>query len=301
MQIILLLIFIFSSLQTVALETDEPTQVVTIPYMERPAVHRDFADVLLQLALQISEDKYGPYKIVQQKQQTVMLRQLQELEKGEHLTVAISMPMAESLERAQNIQFPVLKGLSSYRMFLVHRHHLARINNIDTLTALKTLKVGQGPGWSTAAILENNGFEVVYSGRYSTLVPMLKADRFQLLMRAVYEIGPEFIVFKTDFPELEMADEIAVFTYLPMYYFVSKTQPLLIERLDYGLKKAYSSGQYDVLYKQYFGDALKLMFAKQRKIFYLENTNIDRSFFDMDKPYLMDSIIKMEQTRRATK
>lgn len=278
----------------VDLNTDANVDVVAIPYMEITAVHRDFADVLLKLALQLSEDKYGPFKIIQHKNPTVILRQLQELERGETLSVAVAMPVNEWLSKAHVVQFPVLKGLSSYRMFLVHKKNLQAINNIDSIEVLRTLKVGQGPGWSTARILENNGFQIVYGGPYQTLIPMLKADRFQLFMRAVYEIGPEYQEFSSEELELSIAEDIAAYTYLPMYFFVSKQHPHLVERLEYGLKKAHANGQHEQLFQQYFGDALKLMNAKKRKVFYLNNTNIDASFFEADKPYLLDSIRKLE-------
>ena len=301
MRISLLIVALILSISTDATEKSDLAQVVMIPYMERAAVHRDFADALLKLALEVSEDKYGPFTIIQEKHQSVMLRQLQELEKGERLSVAISMPMAESLEKAQVIHFPVLRGLSSYRMFLVHNNNLIKINEVESLNSLRALKVGQGPGWSTAPILENNGFQVVYSGRYSTLIPMLRADRFQLYMRSVYEIGPEYIVFKSDMPELEIADEIAAFTYLPMYFFVSKKYPQLAERLEFGLKKTHANGQFNDLFNQYFEDALKLMSVKKRKMFYIENTNIDESFFELDKPFLLESIKALKNSQKTPK
>lgn len=298
MKFFFLLSSLTTSIWTFGTFAEEAIDIATIPYMDITAGHRDFADVMLKLALQLSEEEYGPYKIVQHEKPTVILRQLQEMEKGETLSVAVAMPVEEWLSKTQMVQFPVLKGLSSYRMFLVHKTNLASINSIDSIDALRILKVGQGPGWSTAKILENNGFQVVYGGPYGTLIPMLKADRFQLFMRAVYEIGPEYQEFASEAPELNIAEDIAVYTYLPMYFFVSKKHPRLAERLDYGLKRAHASGEFDKLFLAYFSDALKLMNAKKRKIFYLENTNIDASFYEADKPYLLESIRKLETELR---
>lgn len=284
-----------------AQDSAKETPIVTVPYMERAGLHREYTNAILQLALETSAEKFGPYEIVKQTRQTVIRRQLLELEKGQTLSVAVSMPMAEWLEKARVVQFPLMKGLASYRLFFAHEKNLQRFNNIQTLEALKELKVGQGPGWSTAQILEDNGFQVEYGGPYKTLFPMLGLDRFQLLMRGVYEIAPEYKVYKEEMPELAIVDGIAIYTYLPMYFFVSKKQIVLADRLEYGLKQAHKSGQIDKLFDEYFGETLKLLNIEQRKIFYLKNTNIDASFYQHDKPYLLESVNKLELTHNTGK
>ncbi len=294
----LLLLLALCQATFAARSTEAAEVVVDIPYMERAGLHLDYAIDLLTLALALSEQRYGPYKIVQQPSQTVIRRQLLELQKNERLSVAISMPMPEWLNNAEQIPFPIMKGLASYRLFFSHRQNLERVNAIEGLAALKTLKIGQGAGWSTAKILEDNGFEVVYGGPYETLFPMLLGDRFQLLMRGVYEIKPELEVYQPDMPDLAMVDEIAIYTYLPMYFFVSRKQPELAERLNFGLKKAHETGQWDALFYHYFSDTLSLLNLETRRVFYLNNTNIDRSFYANDKPYLLPSIVTLESQRQ---
>lgn len=282
-----------------ATDSVKEVSIVTIPYMERASLQRQYTNALLRLALETSENSYGPYKIVQQAEQTVLRRQLQDLERGINLSVANSMPMPEWLEKAQMIPFPIMKGLASYRLFFSHQNYLSLVGNIDNLETLKGLKIGQGQGWSTGKLLEDNGFQVVYGGPDKTLIPMLKANRFQLLMRSSYEIAPELARHKPAMQELEIVDGIAVYTYLPMYFFVAKNQPILAERIEYGLKKAHASGAVDDLFQQYFSEALTLLNVEQRKIFHLTNTNIDPSFYENDKPYLLDPINKLEAERRT--
>ncbi|UZJ45538.1 transporter substrate-binding domain-containing protein [Marinimicrobium sp. C6131] len=293
----LLLVLAICQATFAAQPTGSVPEVIKIPYMERAGLHRDYANDLLKLALELSEHRYGPYEIVQQPAQTVIRRQLLELQEEGHLSVALSMPMAEWLNNAEMIPFPIMKGLASYRLFFSHRKNLDRFNAIDDLDTLKTLKIGQGPGWSTSKILEDNGFEVVYGGPYKTLFPMLHGDRFQLLMRGVYEIQPELEAYLPEMPELVIVDGIAIYTYLPMYFFVSREQPGLAERLRYGLKKAHDNGQWDALFDQYFGDMLNWLNHGTRRVFYLDNTNIDRSFYANDKSFLLKSIVALESQR----
>lgn len=295
MKFLLSLTALLFSLCTVAAGKPLPLTIVKIPYMEREGVHRAYADALLKLALEMSKDKYGPYHIIQQGRQTVIRRQLVELEKGINLNVAVSMPMPDWLDKAQIVQFPIMKGLASYRLFLAHSHNQPLLAKVNSLEDLKQLAIGQGPGWSTGKILQDNAFQVIYGGPYSTLIPMLAANRFPLLMRGIYETEPELRIHKKTWPELIIVEDFGIYTYLPLYFFVAKNQPLLAQRLEYGLKQAYITGQLDQLFEQYFSNALKQLNHKKRKIFYLPNTNIDQSFFAKDKPYLLDAVIKMEE------
>jgi hypothetical protein len=293
-----LLLFIIVSLWLSAgLVCAQATEtVVKIPYMDRPASHRIYANELLKLALSLSAEKYGPFKITQQKYQTVLNRQLLEIENGQWLSVAVSMPTKEWLSNAQIVNFPIMKGLASYRLFFSLDKTLPQLNQLQSLDALKKLYIGQGRGWSTANILEDNGFTVMYGVSYENLFPMLHADRFQLLMRGIYEIEPEFEEYKHTMPHLRIVDSFAVYTYLPMYFFVNKKQIQLVERLTYGLIRANDSGQLDNLFNHYFAKTV-LSLKTPRKVFFLNNSNIEPSFFVRDRPYLLEEIRQLEKQK----
>ncbi len=272
-------------------------QVVTIPYMEREAPHRVYADRLLALALSLSRDRYGPYRLEQQRRESVIRRQLLELEPGGPLSVAVAMPTPEWLAQALPVRMPIMKGLSSFRFFLGTQSNQPLYDRVTRLADLKRLSIGQGPGWSTAKILEDNGFRISYGGAHPTLIPMLHSGRFQLLMRSVFEVGPELRAHQSVHPDLRIVEDFAVFTYMPMYFFVARDQPRLAERLEYGLKRAHASGQMDQLFNQYFGDSLQLLKQRRLKVFHIPNTNIDPGFFQRDRPYLLDAVIAAERAR----
>lgn len=291
------LLTLLAALPAGAAPAAPPPQVVTIPYMEREAPHRLYADALLALALALSRDKYGPFRVVQQREETVIRRQLLELGKG-NLSVAVAMPTPEWLEGALPVRFPVMRGLSSFRFFLGHQSQQAAYDAVRTLADLKTLSIGQGPGWSTVKLLEDGGFRIVYGGAHPTLIPMLNAGRYQLLMRGIFEVEPEWRAQQAAHPGLLIVDRFAVYTYMPMYFFVARHQPELAERLEYGLMKAHANGQLDLLFRRYFGDSLKLLRNRQLRIFQVPNTNIDSGFFEHDRPYLLDAVVELEKAAR---
>ena len=274
-------------------------QVVTIPYMEREAPHRVYADRLLALALSLSSDRYGPYRLEQQRQESVIRRQLLELEPGGQLSVAVAMPTPEWLERALPVRVPLMKGLSSFRFFLGTQANRPLYDAVARLQDLKRLNIGQGPGWSTAKILEDNGFHITYGGAHPTLIPMLHSGRFQLLMRSIFEVGPELQAHQPEHPDLLIVGNFAVFTYMPMYFFVARDQPRLAERLEYGLRLAHASGKLDRLFNQYFGDSLQLLNNRRLRLFHVPNTNIDPGVFLRDRPFLLESVISAERAGRS--
>nr|WP_224745930.1 transporter substrate-binding domain-containing protein [Neiella litorisoli] len=188
------------------------------------------------------------------------------------------------------VPFPLLKGLASYRLFITTKSNQQRLADIDTAADLKQVLIGQGEGWSTANILQSHGYKVVYGSDYAGLFKMLEAQRFQLLMRGVYEAEREIAVYRSQIPDLEIYDRFAVYTYLPMYFWVSKQQPELADRLHYGLMKAHDNGELDLLFQRYFSGAIALLGIADLNIIELENTNIDPSFYRRDRPFLLSDI-----------
>lgn len=270
-------------------------QVVNIPYMEREAPHRAYADELLALAMELSRDKYGPYRIVQQSKETVIRRQLVELDTGGSLSVAVAVPTPEWLEGAVPVRVPIERGLASFRFFFGLQSDRALHASVKTVADLRDLTIGQGPGWSTVGILQDNGFKIALGGPHPTLIPMLASRRFQLLMRSVYELEPELEAHKARYPDLRIVDDFAVFTYMPLYFFVSKGQPELAERLTYGLKKAHANGQMDKLFNRRFGGSLKLLRNPKLKLLQVTNTNLDKRFFERDRPWLLPSVVAAQR------
>lgn len=294
MRYLFILLAIFLSVKAAANDKQQDSETITIPFMAVEAGHRAYSSQLLQLALELSQQEYGPYLLQQHKSPTVIRRQLKELELN-RLSVAVAMPTPKWLDKALPVRFPLLKGVASYRLFFSLQNYQKLIEQAVEKQQWSSIYFGQGKGWSTGHILEHNGYKVIYGGPYASLFPMLKANRFQLLMRGVYEVEAELPEYRQSMPELTLVDNMAFFTYLPMYFFVSKERPELAQRIQYGLTKAYENGRLDELFNLYFGSSVELIRAKSRRLFYLENPNIDESFFQQDRPYLLKEIVGLQR------
>jgi len=284
-------------LSNVSLDANALDRVYAMPVLDDKDMRHEHNYELLVMALEASKDKYGPYKVSRSYRSISNDRILPELIKGEHLSVGVSMPKDEWQGKTNVVPFPILKGLASYRLFFCLSKNKGTLKNALSLQDLRRYKFGQGRGWSTVKILKDNGFKVVYGDSYSSMFKMLAADRYDFLMRGVYEISIERDIFSKTVPGLSVAEGVVIYTYLPLYFNVTKTQPQLAERLEYGLKKAYASGQTEVLFDKYFKPGIQWLKLRERKVFYMENTNLKKypGLFERDKPYLLDFVSTSHQ------
>ncbi|WP_185232436.1 hypothetical protein [Teredinibacter franksiae] len=275
-------------------------KIIAIPIVDNNDRRQEHNYELFQIALDASQDKFGPYKLQRAKHFMENQRLLEELVKGDKLTVGTSMYRAEWADKIIYIPFPTLKGLASYRLFLTLPKHQQALSKVNSLDDLKKFKVGQGYGWSTNRILNDHGFKTITSDSYSGLFRMLNAERFPLFMRGVYEILPELETFSHLAPQMEVAKGIAVYTYLPLYFNVTKKQPRLAKRLEYGLHKVFESGEADSLFYRHYQTSIDLLNSDSRKVFHVDNTNLPDDFYTRDKKYLLD-INNVETTRSKTR
>ena len=57
----------------------------------------------------------------------------------------------------------------------------------------------------------------------------------------------------------------------PQYFYVSKSEPRLAERLAYGLNQMVEDGTFDAIFDKHFGATLAALKLDQRTIIELEN------------------------------
>ncbi|BFT31852.1 hypothetical protein D210916BOD24_30280 [Alteromonas sp. D210916BOD_24] len=266
--------------------------VVKVPYISRETNHVDYVHKLMELALDKTKAEFGDYRIQYHDTETLPERQLRGLEEGEQVSVTFSHAKAKWDNAAIRVPFPLAKGLGSYRFFFTLPKHLPSLEKVDSLDDFYQFIFGQGLGWSTASILEDHQFRVEYSSRYVGLFIMLESERFDLLMRGAFEILGEEQHLKTEHPSITYSPDIAMLTLLPMYFYVSDTQPELAIRLERGLKIAFESGEFDELFTLYFQDAVQFVNSPTLRSFWIDNRNVSAEQFYEIKPYLLPELIE---------
>jgi hypothetical protein len=223
---------------------------------------------LLSLVLDASRDKYGDYQLIpvtlemSQGRTSIMLKQ------EEGIDVAWRMTSKVLEKELQAIYIPMMKGLMGLRIAVIRRDDVSIFSSNLMLTQLKSLSAGQGHDWPDSEILRHNGFDVV-RGNASSMLAMLEKSRFDYFPRALHE------------PWLEIADETKFIVEehfllkypAPMYFFTSKKNQRLAQRIHYGFTNLLESGAFDDFF--YHHTVTQKIFIKanlpQRKIFTLEN------------------------------
>jgi hypothetical protein len=186
------------------------------------------------------------------------------------------------------IRVPILKGLLGHRIFIIKAESQGRFDNITTLAQLKQLKAGQGTVWGDTQILKNVGIPVVTTLKYPNLFLMLEGERFDYFPRAVHEPWSEI----AERPELNLAVEKKIMLVYPfaMYFFVSKDNQALHDKLYQGFEMAIADGSFDELFfnNQLIKDALTKSNIKNRTVIKIANpamhpdTPVDRKEFWLD-------------------
>ncbi len=205
---------------------------------------QDYYIALLRMALNKSRERYGPYQLFENSfDHTPQGRTLDLVERGKLLDVHWSMTSKQRETQLGTVYVPLLKGMMGARLLLVREDTLDKLELIDSAAQLTNFTLGSGSDWPDTAIYEANGF-VVTTSNASTLPKMFQQRRFDLFPRALHEPWTEL----SGYQKVTVAPRFALCYPAAMYFFVTKQNTRLKERLEYGLNQAIDDGSFDQLY-----------------------------------------------------
>lgn len=256
------------SLPTAAAE--EPILVRYPDAGEKRQQRNNYFVDLLQLALKKTEPEFGPYRLKAVHMEVPQGRLLRMLSTGESVDVLWSMTSRSRETHLKPVRIPLGRGLIGYRVLIIRAQDRKAFSAIESLEQLSEKVAGQGPDWPDTDILRHNGLTVTTSG-YESLFTMLRHGRIDYIPRALNEPWAELAVR----PELDLVVEPHLMLHYPAanYFFVSRENPVLAERLERGLELALADGSFEQLFFKH--PSHKAMFFKsrpeQRKVLRLEN------------------------------
>ncbi len=243
---------------------------IVIPALHPSSVgHAVYFPKLLRLALDKTAAE-GPYDIVEFDQGLTSPRQSTEIKNNGVVTLMWDGTNKQRETELYPVRVSLLRHLNDYRVFLVREEDVARFGKIHTLDQLRALKAGAGVNWPSTAILQANGLPVVTSIAYEYLFPMLRAKRFDYMPRGVYEAFHEQRFNATH----KLAIEPTIFLHypVPFYFFVSRENAALGQRVERGLKIAIKDGSFDRLFASIpaFRQAQAEIDSGKRRVFELK-------------------------------
>lgn len=226
---------------------------------------------VMQRALNLSAHEYGPYTL-QISAPMEQGRASRELEKNQSVHIANFAPDANREEKLLPIRIPVTMGLLGYRVCLIREGAQARFDNIRSMQDLiqENILFGQGKHWPDVDILRDNGLKVITSAKYKSLFEMLKKRRFDCFSRSISEVMPELAQHHKQGVRVEKSILLAY--RLPTFFFVSKKNPRLAERITVGMQRGLQDGSLIRLVRNQYRDDITHLHLKNRVIISLDNT-----------------------------
>jgi len=231
--------------------------------------HAVYFPQLLRLALEKTRAE-GPFEIVAIDQHLTSPRQATELKNNGIINLMWDGTNRQRETELWPVRVSLLRHLNDYRVLLIRAEDAERFRAIHTLDQLRTLKAGAGVNWPSTDILRANGIPVVTSIAYEYLFPMLRAKRFDYMPRGVYEVFHELRVN----PQENMAIEQTICLHypVPFYFFVSRQNAALGQRVERGLRIALKDGSFDKLFNSIpaFRQAQADIDSGKRRVFELK-------------------------------
>lgn len=154
-------------------------------------------------------------------------------------------------EKLHKVPFPLFKGGLGWRGLIIRRDTQERFSGVKSVAELKDTILCQGSHWPDADILEHNGLTVYRAGHFDAMLQMVVLKRCDALPLSVFEGQAELKLVQKSFPELMFYQGLIIRYPLTMHFFVNLAKDELAERLNTGLERLQSSGQFDQYMQQH--------------------------------------------------
>lgn len=248
------------------------------------------AEQVLRLALDKTIQNYGPYKIKYTIEMT-RDRAMSELLAGT-IHVYDAPARADWEDKLLSVNFPVSKGLLSYRLLLIRKEDQKKFSKVESYQELMKLRAGLGAQWSTTKVLRAQDFKVVTGIVYEGLFSMLAEDRFDYFLRGANEIFGEMSNIQFSHPGLGIEKDLIVYIYQPIYHFVSPKYPLLAKRVKEGMRICIEDGSFEKLFLKNHGENLKKVKFNSRRLILIPNPLLKRNQEYLGEKYWFTPALK---------
>ena len=227
----------------------------------------EYPTALLKLAL----DKTGVnYEMRPSDRILLTGKAMRQLRENREVNVVWSMTDTQREKDLLPIRIPITKGLIGLRVFVIEESRRSRFDNVATKQDLLSLVPLQGEEWPDTKILQANGFNVSTVPEFKEGYEMLALGRGDFFPRSVTEVTAEFAEMGKA-KNLQLESSLVMYYPTAMYFFVSKSNPILAKLIETGLQRAVDDGSFDVLFAQTYRKTLKDLNIPDRTLFTLEN------------------------------
>ena len=220
---------------------------------------------LLELALAHSPNGGESSRLVPFAEDITQNRGIQLLQSGAIDVIALGTN-AEREAQMRPIKIDILRGIVGFRIFVIRAADQARIARMDDKTLRQQLVFGLNSQWADLPIMRANGFTVETSTSYEPLFGMLSAGRFDAFPRGLNEAAREVEERKKTYPQLAVEQTKALYFPFPIYFWVSRENTALAQRIERGLKLALADGSFRQLFETYHVAEIAALARDKRQV-----------------------------------
>lgn len=251
---------------------------------------RPYERELMELLLTLSEEKYGPAKLVVSEQVMTEKRALQKVRDGASFQIYMAPTISSEEEQSGFIELPhgILKNLLGYRRLIIRKEDRQSFEEIESVSEFRKKVAGQGAFWADNKILRDAGIQVLEGDRFESLFPMLQMQRFDYLPLGISEAADSLQFGRAEKYGLVLAENLVLYYPLPLRVKVSIAYPQLAERLAYGMEIALSNGDFDSLFNCHHVEVFSELDVRQTKLIVLPSL-LNRSKEDLEPVLLMNA------------
>lgn len=142
------------------------------------------------------------------------------------------------------VRIPVYRGIIGNRVFIIHKNHQKRFNDVSSLEDLQKFVGIQGMGWADIEILERSGLSQ-FSATYDAIFKIIDmGERVDYFSRGIGEILEEVKAKRKEFPNLAVEKRILLVYPFAIFFFTSYENRELSSLIEQGFKKAYDDGSF---------------------------------------------------------
>jgi hypothetical protein len=267
-----------------------PELIITVRAPESDADTRYYYDTeALRLALELTQAKYGPFRIVQTPPMTFS-RAIASVSADEYPNFFIKLSYEDRYAELhmRYVRFPVDLGIVGYRVCFTRPDLKAELAKVTRLDELRRYTHGQGHDWADVQILRSNGFTVVEASNYEVLFDMLAKRRFDLFCRGTNELLDEFRSHET-LKDFSYDQSFSLAYPLPRFFFTHEKNSAAANRIQEGLLMAFKEGRLQKLWQANYQKSIDFVRLDKRKIFWINNPLLDKVDFNY-RQYFYDPL-----------
>lgn len=253
-----------------------------------PERRHEYSPTLLRMILEASKAEDEVIDYIYSDRHFSQARWLAEVENTNVNAPVWAVTTQEREQLLRPIRVPMFKGMIGWRILMIRREDQSKFSKANNLKDLAKFRAGQGNLWPDADILEANGLPVMLGASIENLYKMLPGKRFDYFPRGIHELTPDakYIHANSVVPE----EELLLVYPSAAYFFVSKKNVELAERLERGWEIILKNGEFDKFFFSHpqIVDALAELKRHKRKIIQLNNPLLPEQTPLANRDYWLD-------------